>query len=145
MPATILTGFVVEKMPPQFVLASAYLLTASSIVVLLFVDSTPLAILFGVMYGTAAGIQITNNQVIWADFFGRHSIGAIRGLISPVQMFTNALGPFAAALWFDQTGGYRGIFTIGIALLIGAAALSASAHKPILKAESNSMSTVNQD
>jgi MFS family permease len=145
MPATILTGFVVEKVAPQFVLASAYLLTASSIVVLLFVNSTSTAILFGIMYGTAAGIQITNNQVIWADFFGRHSIGAIRGLISPVQMFTNALGPFAAALWFDQTGGYRGIFTIGIALLIGAAALSASAHKPILKAESNSTSTVNQD
>jgi MFS family permease len=140
MPATILTGFAVEKMPPQFVLASAYLLTASSIAVLLFVDSAPLAILFGVMYGTAAGIQITNNQVIWADFFGRHSVGAIRGVISPIQMLTNALGPFAAALWFDQTGGYQGIFTIGIVLLIGASALSASARKPVLKAASSTTS-----
>jgi MFS family permease len=145
MPATIVTGFIVEKVAPQFVLAAAYLLTASSIVVLLFVHSTPMAILFGIMYGTAAGIQITNNQVIWADFFGRHSIGAIRGLISPIQMFTNALGPFAAALWFDQTGGYRGIFTIGIALLIGAAALSASARKPVLKAAPSTTSRPQQD
>jgi MFS family permease len=132
MPATIVTGFIVEKVAPQFVLASAYLLTAASLAVFLFANSAPIAILFGVMYGTAAGIQITNNQVIWADFFGRNSIGAIRGLISPIQYFTNALGPFAAAVWFDQTGGYRGIFTIGIVLLIASAAMAASARKPTL-------------
>jgi MFS family permease len=97
------------------------------------------------MYGTAAGIQITNNQVIWADFFGRNSIGAIRGLISPIQYFTNALGPLAAAIWFDQTGGYRGIFAIGIVLLIGAAALAASARKPVLKATPSTMPTSRQD
>ena len=141
MPATIITGFIVEKVPPQFVLASAYLLTATSVVILLFANSAPVAILFGVMYGTAAGIQITNNQVIWADFFGRNSIGAIRGLISPIQMFTNALGPLAAALWFDITGGYVGIFGIGIALLVGASALAASARKPVLNSSPASAET----
>jgi MFS family permease len=145
MPSTIVTGFIVEKVAPQFVLASAYLLTAASLAVFLFANSAPIAILFGVMYGTAAGIQITNNQVIWADFFGRNSIGAIRGLISPIQYFTNALGPLAAAIWFDQTGGYRGIFAIGIVLLIGAAALAASARKPVLKATPSTMPTSRQD
>lgn len=133
MPATIVTGFIVEKVAPQYVLASAYLITAASLAVFLFANSAPVAILFGVMYGTAAGIQITNNQVIWADYFGRNSIGAIRGLISPIQYFTNALGPLAAALWFDVTGGYRGIFTIGIVLLIAASAMAASARKPVHK------------
>jgi MFS family permease len=133
MPATIVTGFVVEKIAPQYVLATAYLLTAVSVGVFLFANSAPIAILFGVLYGTAAGIQITNNQVIWADFFGRNSIGAIRGLISPIQYFTNALGPLAAALWFDVTDGYRGIFAIGIVLLIASAAMAASARKPTLK------------
>jgi sugar phosphate permease len=133
MPSTIVTGFIVEKVAPQFVLASAYLLTAASLAVFLFANSAPIAILFGVMYGTAA------------DFFGRNSIGAIRGLISPIQYFTNALGPLAAAIWFDQTGGYRGIFAIGIVLLIGAAALAASARKPVLKATPSTMPTSRQD
>jgi sugar phosphate permease len=134
MPAMILTGFVVEKVAPQLVLAAAYLLTATSIIVLLVADSAPIAILFGVIYGTAAGIQITNNQIIWADYFGRDSIGAIRGLISPILMSTNAMGPFAAALWFDFTGGYSGIFMLGIGLLVGAAGLAVSARKPVLRA-----------
>jgi MFS family permease len=141
MPATVITGFVIEKAPPQIVLATAYLLTAASIVVLLFADSAPISLLFGAMYGTAAGIQITNNQVIWADYFGRNSIGAIRGLISPILMSTNAMGPFAAALWFDVTGGYSGIFTIGIVLLLGAAALAASARKPVQQGLSNHAGT----
>ena len=133
MPATIMTGFLVERIAPQFVLASAYLVSAAALTIFLFADTAQVAILFGVVYGLATGVQITNNQVIWADFFGRTSIGSIRGLISPIQMFTNALGPFGAAVWFDISGSYRGFFTVGIVLLIAASGLAASARKPALK------------
>jgi len=132
MPASLIAGFVVEKVPPQIVLAIAYVITAVAVGILLIADNAVLAIVFGIVYGSAAGIQITNNQVIWADFFGRDSIGGIRGIIAPVQMFTNALGPLAAALSFDLTGGYKAIFAVGIVLLFVSAGLAAAARKPVL-------------
>lgn len=130
MPAAVVGGFIAEKVPPQLVLAAAYVLMSVSIGVLLITDTTAMAILFGVLYGGASGIMITNNQVIWADFFGRGSIGAIRGLISPLQMFTNALGPVVAAFSYDATGSYRSIFAIGVVVLLGSAALAAAAKRP---------------
>jgi MFS family permease len=131
MPASVIAGFIAEKVPPQMVLAVAYVMTAGAIGILLVADNPVLAIVFGVVYGSAMGIQLTNNQVIWADFFGRDSIGGIRGIIAPVQMFTNALGPLAAALSFDLTGGYDAIFSGGIVVLLASAALAALARKPV--------------
>ena len=130
IPAAILGGFLAEKVPPQFVLAGSYVLMSASIGVLLVTDTTLLAVVFAIMYGSAAGIMITNNQVIWADYFGRGSIGAIRGLISPLQMFTNALGPVVAALSYDVTGSYKLIFGIGVVIVLGSAALAAAARRP---------------
>lgn len=131
MSASVLAGFIAEKAPPQMVLAVAYVMTAGAIGILLVADNAVLAILFGVVYGSAMGIHVVNDQVIWADFFGRNSIGGIRGIIAPVQMFTNALGPLAAALSFDLTGGYGAIFSGGIVVLLASAALAALARKPV--------------
>jgi MFS family permease len=131
MPAAIVGGFIAERAPAQYVLAGSYVLMSASIGVFLITDSTSLAILFGFMYGSASGIMITNNQLIWADFFGRGSIGAIRGLISPLQMFTNALGPVVAAFSYDVTGSYKLVFSIGVAVLLGSAVLAAAAKRPV--------------
>ena len=131
MPASVIAGFIAEKVPPQMVLAIAYIMTAMAVGILLVAHNPVLAIAFGIVYGSAMGIQVTNSQVIWADFFGRDSIGGIRGIIAPMQMFTNALGPLAAALSFDLTGGYGAIFSGGIVVLLVSAALAALARKPV--------------
>ena len=131
MPASVIAGFVAEKVAPQLMLAIASLIMALSVAILLIADSAVLAIMFGIAHGVAAGIQITNSEVIWADFFGRDSIGGIRGIIAAALMFTNALGPLAAALSFDITGGYGAIFSGGIVVLVASAALAALARKPV--------------
>jgi hypothetical protein len=55
-------------------------------------------------------------------------------------MFTNALGPLAAALSFDITGGYKAIFAVGIILLFVSAGLAAAARKPVLPSNSEASS-----
>ena len=74
--------------------------------------------------------MITITQVIWADYFGRGSIGAIRGIVSPIHMFSNAAGPLAAAMSFDATGNYRLFFTITALLSLAAAGLIVLARRP---------------
>ena len=107
MPVSIMAGFLIERIPANYVLAAAYVLTSLAIAVFLAADNPLFTMIFAVLYGSGLGVFVTNNQIIWADFFGRSAIGGIRGIVSPVQMFTNALGPWVAALTYDATGSYR--------------------------------------
>ncbi len=44
--------------------------------------------------------------VIWANFFGRRSLGSIYSLGNPFYFTANAIGPVFAGLFFDLFGSY---------------------------------------
>ena len=130
MPASLIAGFVAEKVPAQYLLSASYGLMAVSVGVFLLADNALLAYTFGFLYGITTGVQITVMQLIWPDYFGRGAIGAIRGMVLPIQMFSNALGPLIAAVSLDATGSYQLIFTISLLLSVGGAVLALAARKP---------------
>jgi sugar phosphate permease len=130
MPITVMAGFFAEKVSVQYVAAASYGLMAIAIAFFLNADSGGDAYMVGVLYGVATGMTVTAMQMIWADYFGREAIGAIRGMVSPVQMLTNALGPVVAALVFDITDSYQLIFTISSGLCALAALLTIAARRP---------------
>ena len=69
-------------------------------------------------------------QVIFADFYGRDNIGAIRGIVWPVQMVFNAIGPFIASIAYDRLGNYTLIFLIFASLMMVASLLVFLAKPP---------------
>jgi cyanate permease len=85
-------------------------------VVLVLVDSVALAYLFGILFGVAFGMTFTMNNMVFATYFGRRSLGSIRGFASPIQLVFNAAGPFVAGLVYDITGSYVLAF-LGFAVL----------------------------
>ena len=44
--------------------------------------------------------------VVWANFFGRRSLGSIYGLSNPFYFTANAIGPMFAGFCFDLSGSY---------------------------------------
>ena len=69
-------------------------------------------------------------QVIFADYYGRHSLGAIRGITRPAQMATNAIGPLVAAVAYDATSSYSLVFSSFTVVAIIAAMFIFSAIPP---------------
>ena len=132
MPISIVAGFATERMPVQRLMAFSYYFMAASIVLFLFADNALLSYAFGLLFGTATGILFTVMNVIWADYFGRASIGGIRGMVSPVHMLCNSLGPLTAAWSFDVTGSYLLIFAISAALSAVGGTLVLVARRPRL-------------
>ncbi len=61
-----------------------------------------LAALHGIFHG-GRNPMIT---IVWAEFFGRRSLGSILSLSHPFHTTANALGPVFAALCFDLFGSY---------------------------------------
>ncbi|MBI4340633.1 MAG: MFS transporter [Chloroflexi bacterium] len=112
IPTSLFAGFLVERYPIRYILLATYVGFTLSVVLLLFTTTALMAYTYGIALGAFSGVANTASLVVWADYYGRGSQGAIRGLTSPVNQTTNALGPFLAALAYDATGSYTAILWV---------------------------------
>ena len=100
--------------------------------VLLLVQAGTLsaALLYAVIYGAFFGAMHALAEVIYADYFGRRSVGLIRGSIQPAQLGMNAIGPFATGLWYVATDSYTVPFFVFSAFFLAAGVALAFAPRP---------------
>jgi MFS family permease len=82
------------------------------------------------IYGIGMGGTAILAETIWADFFGRISLGKIRGMGSLVTSLFSAGGPPFFGLLFDYTHTYYLSFSIFIAMLFTSAVLSLCLRPP---------------
>jgi MFS family permease len=130
VPVAVVSGFVVERIHVRYMLVASYMVLVGAIVLLLQVDTAWLAYAFGALMGLVNGINMTTNQMIWSEYFGRDAVGAIRGMTSPTQMLSNSMGPFVGAVIYDSTGSYVLTFTVSALLIVVSAVLLALARPP---------------
>jgi sugar phosphate permease len=67
---------------------------------------TALIFLLAALHGLFLGGRNPMIPVIWANFFGRRSLGSIYSLGNPFYFTANAIGPVFAGLFFDLFGSY---------------------------------------
>ena len=82
------------------------------------------------LYGIGMGGTSILAEMIWANYFGRISLGKIRGMGSLLTHAFSAGGPPFFGLLFDFTQSYDLSFSIFIGLLIVSAFLSLLLHPP---------------
>lgn len=120
----LLMGFIVERFPARYVLSAIFVLGAVSYVILINVNGAEIAILWAAYAGVVRGGGGVLTQIIYADYYGRRSLGAIRGLTSPTSMGANSIGPLLAALAFDMRGDYYSIFVLfGILMVLASVSI----------------------
>lgn len=130
IPASVIAGFLAERLAGRHMLALIYLGVAGGIVLLTQVNSVNSALLFAVVHGSFFGGMVLLQNLIYADYFGRRSLGSIRGFTTPFQMAANSLGPLAGALVYDLTGGYTPILVVFTALMAVSALAMVVARPP---------------
>lgn len=126
----LLGGLAQRRIGARWTFAASLAGAASGLVLLIYADSPGLAYLYGVWYGLVFGSMVTMMQVVYAEYFGRESLGSIRGAVAPIQMVFNAAGPLLAGLAFDATGSYDQIFWVFVASLLLAAFWMTLARPP---------------
>ena len=126
-----LAAWLMDRMPRRLVIAvsmagaSAALAVASAVP-----PGAPMA-LFTFAESAAFGGVFAMLPVVYADYFGRASIGTIRGLTHPIVVAANAAG-----VAFDATGAYAGAL-LGFSGALGVGAVSAlMARPPIVTVQS---------
>jgi cyanate permease len=121
-------GFWPRRVPLRFALALVALTLCASCVLMRSVDAAPLAYGAAALFGLGIGGLLTLLPIAWADYFGRASYGAIRGVALTVQVVGQALGPVLSGALRDWTGSYSASLATfaGLALAGSAAALLAA-------------------
>ena len=134
----LLGGGAATRLGVRQTLAASLVGQAGGVVLLIMVAGPLSAMVYALWYGVFFGSTVTMNQVIYADYFGRRSLGLIRGSFQPVQMAFNAAGPLLAGLWFDRAGSYDAAFALFALLFLAAAAFVALSARPHLPAGATS-------
>jgi MFS transporter, OFA family, oxalate/formate antiporter len=99
-------GFLPRRLPVHYSLSALAVLLAIGTFALIPVHSVEAALLAAGLFGLGLGGIMTLLPVAWADYFGRESFGAIRGVALSLQVLSQAAGPLVSGALRDWSGNY---------------------------------------
>ncbi len=107
---SLVAGFLADMIPNRYILAAGQVFLGLALVLALTVDHTWQAFLYGAVLGTGGGATMTTSAVVWANYFGRGHLGAIRGASQVGMVAAAAMGPLPFSLLLDIAGSYNSAF-----------------------------------
>jgi len=123
-------GFWPKRVPLRLALVLTAGVMGSSCLVMLSIDSALMAYGAAALFGAGIGGLVTMLPVAWADYFGRSSFGAIRGLALTIQVVAQAIGPLISGILRDVSGSYDLSLAVLATLAFTGAAAALLARPP---------------
>jgi len=99
-------GWIAERFPVRYVLAAVAATVALPSLLFLTADTTLEGLAYSALLGFGVGGILSVPPIAYADYYGRRSLGAIRGVTEPFTSLGQAISTVAAGLVFDLTGSY---------------------------------------
>lgn len=123
-------GFWPRRLPLRFALLLSGLVLGAACLVMANVTNPFEAYLAASLFGAGVGGLLTMLPIAWADYFGRSSYGAIRGVALGFQVAGQAAGPVLSGFLRDWTGNYGAALATFAALAFAAGAMALVAGPP---------------
>ena len=127
----LLLGFISERMSVRKSTALMFVVQAAGLVAAM--QTAELTWLYAAffLYGFGLGGVQVLQEVMWANYFGRLSLGTVRGLSVPILLLFAAAGaPFFGYL-YDYTGSYDLSLKLFIAVQVVCAGLTLLIRRPV--------------
>ncbi len=124
---SLVWGATIERIPVRWAMGLLMVITAGSTMALLAVHSVIGAFIVSAVIGVVASGGNVIPPVAYASYFGRRSIGNIRGVGETGVQIGQTIGPVLSGLAFDMNGSYQVAFiTFAVLALMGAGLISLS-------------------
>ena len=127
---SLLWGRVLEQVRVSYTYAIVAIFMAVACGIFVIADTVWLAYLGAGLFGVAVAGILVVPPVAYAGFFGRQSLGTIRGVTEPFTSLGQAIGAVASGLVYHLAGGYGIAFIIYAALGVLTAAALLLARPP---------------
>ncbi len=128
--STFSFGMLVRYIPARFLGATGFMMLATASVLTIYANSILIVFVSMAVFGLGIGGMMFLQNFIWADYFGRESVGSIRGLVNPINLVLGGLGAPVAGYIYDFTGTYDPTWWVGVGLMVFAAILTIATPPP---------------
>lgn len=123
-------GFLPRRWPVRYLMAVAAACLSAGSFGLIHVSSAEIALLPACLFGLGIGGLMVLLPMAWADYFGRESFGAIRGVALSLQVTAQAAGPLVSGMLRDWSGDYTDSLLLFGALAVAATIVVLAARRP---------------
>ena len=123
-------GLLADQIGPRYAATLRFVIQAIGLAIAILTGNLICLYLGFFLYGIGLGGNMVLPDTLWAGYFGRRSLGKIRGMGLLVSQILAAMGPPFFGFLFDITGGYGLSFAIFGAVLMTSAVLSLMLKPP---------------
>ncbi|WP_084414217.1 MFS transporter [Salibacterium aidingense] len=127
---TLTAGFVVEKIKVHHLYGLSFLLSAGTLILLIYAQSVWMIFLYIILWGVFDGTSKICNNMIWPEYFGLDNLGKLKSFATTAVVIGSALGPLPFGMAFDYFGQYNEILWIMMGLPAVAMVLAFSSPPP---------------
>jgi MFS family permease len=126
----LMWGLLAERIEPRFAAMLRFVVQALGLALAISTESIVCLYAGFFLYGIGLGGNMILPDILWAEYFGGHSLGRVRGLGLLLSQGLAAFGPPFFGFLFDATGGYSLSFMLFGAALVTSALLSLLIRPP---------------
>ena len=126
----VVWGWVLERIQPRYAYSCLFLITGVGILYLLTVNSAAGAFVAAAMVGSVSSGSNVIISVMYADYYGRDSLGRIRGISETGVLIGQSVGPLVGGIVFDTRGSYSLVFVIFGAIALACSLIVLTAKPP---------------
>lgn len=116
-------GLAVERVPSRYVAAADFGLLGLGVLAIDLAPTLPLMFAAIFLLGIGVGGVMTVQETVWADYYGRLTLGTVRSIGRTFTIVFSAGGPVFAALAYDLRGSYEVAFLVFVGTYAVAALL----------------------
>ncbi len=108
--ASLVWGWLADRAPVRYVFAAVAVLMTAGVALVANADTVVEALVYSSMLGASIGGILVVPPVAFANYFGRSSIGVIRGVTEPFASGGQALAVLFSGIIFDWRGSYHAAY-----------------------------------
>ena len=128
---SVVWGWVLEKMQARRAYSMIFVILGVSTLYLLTVDSAAGALVAAGLIGSVSAGSNVIISIMYADYYGRNSLGRIRGVSETGVLLGQAVGPLLAGMLFDSRGSYSLVFILFGGLALACSLIVLTARPPV--------------
>lgn len=118
-----LWGLAVERFQARYVAAAEFSTLGLGVLAISEASSLPMTYAAIFLFGIGVGGMMTVQETVWADYYGRLTLGMVRSIGRAFTIVFSAAGPLVAALAYDLRGSYELAFLVFVGSYAFAAVL----------------------
>jgi len=130
-------GWITDRVQVRYAYCGMFLVQAGSTLYLILAEGTVGVFLAAGFFGIVSAGSNVVPSVMYANYFGRSSLGKIRGLGEVGVLLGQATGPVIAGVLFEMRGSYSMIFSVFVVLALACSVLVLKAKPPVRRQHSS--------